>query len=471
VRSSSWARIALVVALLLLAGPAMLLAHQSLRRSVPEKDSRLDAAPRELRLTFNEPVDFGLTRIVLLDPAGNTAALGPLERHADSTTVVVTAIRGPLRAGAYRVRWVTAGSDGHPTSGDFAFEILAGAEGLGPAGESPGVGAVDTNAPRAPSMRDAPEDGGFDTSSPAYVALRWLLYLSIVLAVGAVAFRTVVIATLRRGSAVTPRWLAHATARAGGLGLGAAIALLVAASLRLWAQAAAIRGAGLALDADRLTTMVMTTSWGTGWMLQLAAAALLLLGFALARRSEAPAGWALAAVGALLVCITPGLSGHAAGAARPALTIAADALHVLGAGGWIGSLAVVMLAGVPAAFALQREERGDAVADLIGAFSPAALAFGALVALTGLAMAWIHLGEVNMLWASGYGRVLLVKLGVLALLGATAAYNLRRVKPRLGDTAGTRTLRPSAAAEVALAAVVLLVTAVLVATPIEPPMP
>ncbi len=457
--------------MLLLAGPAMLLAHQSLRRSVPEKDARLDAAPRELRLTFNEPVDFGLTRIVLLGPAGDTVALGPLERHADSTTVVVAAVRGPLRAGAYRVRWITAGSDGHPTNGDFAFEILAGAEGLGPTAESSGTGEGDTSAHRAPSVRDASGHEDFDTSSPAYVAVRWLLHLAIVLAVGVVAFRTLILGQLRRGSTSTPRWLAHATTRAAGLGLGAAIALLVAASLRLWAQAAAIRGAGLPLDSDRLTTMLTSTSWGTGWMLQLAAAALLLLGFALARRSEASPGWALAAVGALLVCVTPALSGHAAAAARPALAIAADALHVLGAGGWIGSLAVVMLAGVPAALSLQREEQGQAVADLIGAFSPAALAFGALIAFTGLAMAWIHLGDVTMLWMSDYGRVLLVKLGVLLMLGATAAYNWRRVKPRLGVTAGTQTLRRSAAAEMAFATLVLLVTAVLVATPIEPPVP
>ena len=462
-------RIPFLVVLLLLTGPALLFAHQSLRHSVPEKDARLDTVPRELRLTFNEPVDLSLTRILVIGPAGDTVALAPLVRHADSATVVWTAIRSPLRAGAYRVRWITAGSDGHPTSGDFGFEILQGAEGLATPADSSGMNAHATVAP--PAVGDAREDAAFDTASPPYVAVRWLLYLSIVLAVGAVAFRAIVVGALRRGSASAPRWLAHAAARAAGLGLIAALALAAAALLRLWAQAEAIRGAGLPMDGDRLTTMVTSTSWGTGWLLQLAAAALLLVGFAIARRSAAMAGWMLAAVGALFVCVTPGLSGHAAAAARPTLAIAADALHVLGAGGWIGSLAVVMIAGVPAALSLQREERGRAVADLIGAFSPAALAFGALIALTGLTMAWIHLREPSMLWASAYGRVLLLKLAVLLLLGATAAYNWRRVKPRLGDSAGTQTLRRSAAAEVAIAAVVLLVTAVLVATPIEPPIP
>jgi putative copper export protein len=88
-----------------------------------------------------------------------------------------------------------------------------------------------------------------------------------------------------------------------------------------------------------------------------------------------------------------------------------------------------------------------------------------------LLAAWIHLGDLTMLWSSAYGRVLLLKLGVLAVLGATAAFNWRRVKPRLLDPEGVAILRRSAPLELALAVAVLLVTAVLVATPIEPPAP
>jgi hypothetical protein len=45
------------------------------------------------------------------------------------------------------------------------------------------------------------------------------------------------------------------------------------------------------------------------------------------------------------------------------------------------------------------------------------------------------------------------------------------VKPRLLDPEGVAILRRSAPLELALAVAVLLVTAVLVATPIEPPAP
>jgi copper transport protein len=149
--------------------------------------------------------------------------------------------------------------------------------------------------------------------------------------------------------------------------------------------------------------------------------------------------------------------------------VALDALHVLGAGAWLGTLVVVMLAGVPAAMRLEREERGGAVADLVAYFSPAALLFAGIVAATGVTAALLHLPTVSALWTSPYGQALLFKLGALVPLIGVAAFNWRRVRPRLGDTAATRTLQRSAAAEIAIAAVVLLITAVLVATPIERP--
>lgn len=69
------------------------------------------------------------------------------------------------------------------------------------------------------------------------------------------------------------------------------------------------------------------------------------------------------------------------------------------------------------------------------------------------------------LWQSRYGRTLLLKLAVLAGVAATGFYNWRRVRPALGDELGTARLRRSSAIELPIGLAVLLVTAVLVATP------
>ena len=146
------------------------------------------------------------------------------------------------------------------------------------------------------------------------------------------------------------------------------------------------------------------------------------------------------------------------------LAIVSDGLHVLGAGGWLGSLAVVLAAGIPAAFALPADERGRAVADLINAFSPTALAFAGLVAATGLFAAWLHVGGIPALWQTTYGKLLLGKLAVLSVVVGTGAYNWLRVRPSLGSTEAAARIRRSSTLEVVVGVLVLVITAVLVAT-------
>jgi len=147
------------------------------------------------------------------------------------------------------------------------------------------------------------------------------------------------------------------------------------------------------------------------------------------------------------------------------LAILADGLHIIGASGWLGSLLILLAAGIPAAMRLETDHRGRAVADLVNAFSPTALAFAGLTASAGVFAAWLHLGTIPALWQTDYGKTLLVKIALLAIVMATGAYNFLYVKPRLGKLEGVKSIRRSATIEVAVAAVVLLVTAVLVATP------
>ena len=147
------------------------------------------------------------------------------------------------------------------------------------------------------------------------------------------------------------------------------------------------------------------------------------------------------------------------------MAVLADGAHVIGAGGWLGSLLVVLLAGIPASMQLAKHERGQAIAELFNSFSPTALMFAGLAAVTGAIAAWMHLGSVSTLWQTVYGRTLLLKLGVLSLVAGTGAYNWLRLKPMLGNEEVGQRIRRSATLEISVGAIVLLITAVLVATP------
>jgi copper transport protein len=101
----------------------------------------------------------------------------------------------------------------------------------------------------------------------------------------------------------------------------------------------------------------------------------------------------------------------------------------------------------------------------VGAFSPWALAFAGIVVITGAASAWLHLPSVGALWSTGYGRTLLVKLALLAPVLAAGGYNWLRVRPTLGGSPSVARLTRAASVELTFGALVLAVTAVLVATP------
>lgn len=448
-------------ALLAVVGTAW--AHGKLKSSSPSAGEHLSAAPRALRLDFTERPELAMTTVRLFGPTGLPVPLAPLAQAGDSPLAVVAGIQGPLTEGTHKVDWQMAGADGHPIRGTYKFTIAPGAAGLG----FSGVADTPAARPTAPAHHDPvsmPEGAGFNVGSPVYVVIRWLQFVGLLIAIGAVVFRQVVLGLLRRkahASSSLADEMARGAARLGHWTTGLLASVLV---LRLFAQSYALHGPQSAFDPREIAPMIARTVWGHGWMVQLAGVILAGVGFHLARRSQR--GWVLASVGAALLAVTPALSGHASSAPRfTALAVLADAIHVLGASGWLGSLFIMLLAGIPAAMRLPAPERGAAVADVVNAFSPTALIFAAMSATTGVFAAWLHLDAVSALWRTDYGRLLLLKLTILSVVALTGAYNWLKVRPALGNAEGTRRIRRSATVELSVAVLVLAVTAILVATP------
>ena len=481
--------------------PATASAHGHLTHSEPSAGARLVAAPTQLRLTFSEAPELAVTTLRLLGPAGAAVPLGALAAAPDAPRAVVASIRGPLAPGTYTVVWQMAGADGHPTRGRFTFTVApdpsaaagasAGAPGAplgvelsarpalgrgatgaaGPAAGEAGAGVTAPGQAPPPARHHpaAPSDGdAFDAASWPYVGIRWLQYVGLLVVLGAVAFRYAVLGFYHRVPHREESLLAPARERAARIGLGAALVLGFAAVFRLGAQSYAMHGAADALNGSLVGTMVAHTLWGWGWALQVAGVVVAAVAFRAAAAGR-ERGWVSAALGAAVLTVTPALAGHAASArAVPVLAVVADSLHVAAAGAWLGSLVLVLAAGLPAALALHADRRGPAVAVLVDSFSPTALLCAAAALMTGVFATWLHVGTVPALWGTAYGRTLLLKLGALTGVAATGLYNWRRVKPTLtGAPAaeGAARLRRSAIVELGVALLVLLVTAVLVATP------
>ncbi|HEX2188795.1 MAG TPA: CopD family protein, partial [Longimicrobiaceae bacterium] len=218
--------------------------------------------------------------------------------------------------------------------------------------------------------------------------------------------------------------------------------------------------AGAALGA------VLDTGWGRAWIAQASGALVYLTALLLYRGGEAAGGWRVAAAAAVILAAGTAWSGHAAAVEElRGAALAADALHVLGAGAWMGTLALVLGVGFPAALGASSGGRSAGVLALVRAFSPVALAGAGVAAATGVVSALFHVGAPAELWETAYGRALLFKLALVALALAAGFRNWRRTTPALERGGDAGPLRRTAAWEVAAGVLVVLATAVLVALP------
>ena len=77
---------------------------------------------------------------------------------------------------------------------------------------------------------------------------------------------------------------------------------------------------------------------------------------------------------------------------------------------------------------------------------------------------WVHLESLSALFDTGYGRLLVLKLLIVAVVMGLGAINWKRLTPELGEIGGRDALTRTAATETVLANVVLVVTAILVHT-------
>jgi putative copper export protein/methionine-rich copper-binding protein CopC len=450
--------------------PAAAHAHIRIDASSPAADEVLRVMPSHLRLLFSERIEARYTSVTLTAPDGERVLTGDVVFVGDSDREITLRLPSLTQPGTYTVRWRTAGADGHVLEGSYAFELAADSaatagtsDTAGASGRTTranGAGAADSmaqGAAAAHAQHQEPESAGGARDAIG----RGLHFIALLLLLGGVAFRAVLLPRL----VVEPATAVVLRRRAWRLVAGAALLLAVSAVLRLWFQSIALHGAGRAWNTALLSIMLTDTGWGRAWLLQAFLFALLGMAIVWARPDRDRAGLWVAVIAVLGLSAIPALSGHAAGAVGLGrLIVVNDALHVAAAGTWLGSLAVLVLVGIPAIRRL--EPRGDAAAaDAIDTFSPLALAAGAIVLTSGVINSVMHLSAPAQLWTTGYGRVLLVKLLLVAGVGAAGFINWRMVRPVLRESGGMRRLRRSATAELAFAFLVLIATAVLTGQP------
>ena len=308
---------------------------------------------------------------------------------------------------------------------------------------------------------------------------RWTGHVSVLGLVGVAAWvawvRRAAPSRLRAGLSPeeTGSAIAVLTGRVERIGLGAALGLVLAWSLAFVVQVAAFRDPFVPLRED-VAFLLWNTSWGGAWLVQGSVGVALLLAFlrlVRARRAARPttgesgrmsAVWRSVAGLVLLLPLTQALSGHAMGETGLVRVVAvgADAIHLLAAGVWIGSLAVILLANWPV------PRNRPLLGAQLRAFSPLAVMGVSLLVGAGGVLSVIHLTALADLWRAVYGRTLLAKVTVAGVALALGYRNWRKGLPRIEETAAeAERVRIRATVEVAAALAVLGLTAFLTTLP------
>jgi len=382
-------------------------AHAVLVEANPADGAMLAAPPERLTLTFNEPVSPLVMR--LLGPGGDEQGIAGV-MQAGATLSIAPARE--LTDGTHFFSWRVVSADGHPVGGTVVFSVRHASE-VGP--------------PRY-------------AASVSILAAVWLakiaIYVGLFVGAGGVFFVC---------------WMARATLYPVERTLERILQLAVLAVV----VSVGLQGVDLLdMSAEQI---VSRATWAAGVQSPYFVTAVLafvacLAGVLALRIPSRRGGRALSALACLFGAAALAASGHAGAASPQVLMRSAVFVHALCLIFWIGAL--LPLAGLLLA------RPGSARISLRRFSRAAPFAVGALIA-SGAVLAVVQIEEVSALWRTDYGRLLLAKLGLLAVLFSIALYNRLVLTGRVlaEEPKATGTLARMAASEIVLVLAVLAVAA------------
>ena len=419
--------LAIAVALAALTAAPAAFAHAILQESTPSNNSVVRTSPKTVSLRFNEAVETAFGSIRVYNCAGGRVDSGKILRPTKDSVAVT--IDRTLARGTYTVTWRVISADSHPVAGAFVFNVKK------------------ANAGSCKQVFGAKTPGTVDALFKFARGLDFALLLLVV--GGAIALAVV----LRSAASELRTRLFRILA---GLSFG----LVVAAALCIVLQGAVAGGFGLG-EAFRWDTIhsVLQTRFGRAFLWQIGVAIVVGALALLASRSRK---LELLPLLALLLLPTVSAAGHAR--TSGALAIFLDVFHIAAASTWVGGLAFTILG-----LLLAGEDRWPLASRAVPRFSLLAVVSVATLIVAGSLRGYQEVKAFHGLWDTTYGRLLLVKIALVLPLLALGAYNNRyavpRLKKQIASVVEQRRFLRAAGMELAIMAIIVGVTAVLVTEP------
>jgi len=417
----------IAVALAALTAAPAAFAHAILQESTPSNNSVVRTSPKTVSLRFNEAVETAFGSIRVYDCGGGRVDSGKITRPSKDSVAV--AIDRTLAKGTYTVTWRVISADSHPVAGAFVFNVRK------------------ANAGSCKQVFGAKTPGTIDALFKFARALDFALILLVV--GGAIALAVV----LRSAAAELRTRMFRILA---GLSFG----LVIAGALCIVLQGAVAGGFGLS-EAFRWNTVhsVLQTRFGHAFLWQIGIA--IVVG-ALAMMASRSRRLELLPLFALLLIPTISAAGHAR--TSGAFAIFLDVFHVAAASTWVGGLAFTILG-----LLLAGDDRWPLASRAVPRFSLLAVISVATLITAGSIRGYQEVRAFHGLWDTRYGQLLLIKIALVLPLLLLGLYNNRyavpRLKKQIASVVEQRRFLRAAGTELAIMAVIVGVTAVLVTEP------
>ncbi|MFD0697348.1 copper resistance CopC/CopD family protein [Paenibacillus sp. GCM10027628] len=354
--------------------PQQASAHASLVQASPEADSKLQASPAKVAITFNERLDEGLFYIKVFDHKGDEVTRNVAQMTADHTGIELALPK--LNEGVYLISYHVISADGHPVGGSYPITI----------GNPPQEDLLDL--PRTSTGHQHGGSGPVSTKEMLQYTFRGLWYLVVLTLAGWVCW-------LRfpgHNGVEIRKSLASWT-------LNLQRAQLLALLLLIFTHIEDLLGVGGVGD---LWKLFSATSIGISWMLLLV---LSFIGFVLVGRFV----W-IDILWALCLLAAKSFSGHAASFSPVGVTITLDFIHLAAAALWVGGLVLLMV---------KWRQNKQEIGSYMRAFSNMALISILVLTITGSVSVLLFLPNLNYLFYSSWGTLLLLKIGAMLLVVVT----------------------------------------------------
>ncbi len=418
-----------LVAVIVPAGPAS--AHAQLEWTEPVQSSVLSTSPRQVVLHFGEPVeiDFGSLRVI--GPDGKRVDEGGTHHPPGDSHAVAISLPDHLPRGTNVVAWRVISADSHPVHGAFIFSV------------GTATGGAKANA-LATSLNS-------QSGNTTVGVIFWFIRLGAFVGLAGLVGLAAVVALV---------W------PAGGKNRRIAKMLWTSWSLLLVCTLAGIAIQGVYAASLPLTDIVhpslfnevLRTRFGEVQILRAALLivflpVLLALRGRLGRASSRVPWWVpLGAIVSIGLLSTPGLAGHASTGADPAFGLILDSFHLGAVVIWLGGLAMLAALLIPGLPERERPERMGPITTSVSAYAFSAVM---VVVVTGVVQSLRQVGSLYALFNTVYGRTLLVKVALVAVLIAVGAVSRwivlgERAVPSLVRRVGPRPRRRLTASAFAL---------------------